>query len=322
MAWSFMDKKNYFNEITEELKKVVVGQDMIIRKIMIAFLSDGHVLLEGVPGLAKTHILKSFAKTIDCSFKRLQFTPDLLPSDITGAMIFNQKDSSFEPMFGPIFNNIVLADEINRAPSKVQSALLQAMAESQVNLGGETYQLKKPFYVLATQNPIEHEGTYPLPEAQLDRFMFKLLIDYPTIEEEIDILSYFDKEISLEINKIISNPEIEKIKEEIKKVYIDEKIKKYIVEIVYSTRNPEDYNLSHIKKYIQWGASPRASINIVKAAKTNAYINGREFVLPEDVKFVVKDVLRHRIILSYEALADSMTTDTLLEEIIENRILP
>ncbi len=311
-----------FKKITKELHNVVVGQNEIIKKILVAFLSDGHVLLEGVPGLAKTHILKAFSKTMNCSFKRIQFTPDLLPSDITGSMIYNQKDLKFEPMYGPVFNNIVLADEINRAPSKVQSALLQSMAEYQVTLGGETYELNKPFYVLATQNPIEHEGTYPLPEAQLDRFMFKLIIDYPSLEEEIEILDCFDKDIGKSVNSIMKLDEIAEVKKDIKKVYLDEKLKKYIVEIVYSTRKPADYNLSHLQKFIQWGASPRASINIVKAAKTNAYLEGREFVLPEDVKYIIKDVLRHRVILSYEALADNLSIDDLLDEIIENRILP
>lgn len=314
----FEKMENLFNE----LGKVIIGQKEIIKKIFISFLSNGHVLLEGVPGLAKTQILKSFARLINCSFKRIQFTPDLLPSDIIGTMIYNPRTMQFNPSMGPIFNNIILADEINRAPSKVQSALLQGMAEYEVNLGGINYKLPEPFYVLATQNPIEQEGTYPLPEAQLDRFMFKLLISYPSEEEEMKILNIIDNYNNIELNPIISVEDLKIFKEKVNSVYIDDKLKKYIAEIVFSTRFPDNYNLSHISNYIQWGASPRATIFIYQSSKTTAFINGRNYVLPEDIKFVVNDVLRHRIILSYEAIADNISTDYIIDEILQNRLVP
>lgn len=317
--------KRYIDKIQmlfNELSKAIIGQKEVIKKIFIAFLADGHVLLEGVPGLAKTQILKAFSKLINCSFKRIQFTPDLLPSDIVGTMIYNPKTMTFNPSMGPIFNNIILADEINRAPSKVQSALLQGMAEYEVNLGGVNYKLPEPFYVLATQNPIEQEGTYPLPEAQLDRFMFKILISYPDEEEEFKILNIIDNYNELDLKPIFTLDELNEFKEKVKEVYIDDKLKKYITEIVFSTRYPDNYNLSHISNYLQWGASPRATIFIYQSSKATAFINGRNYVLPEDIKFVVNDVLRHRIILSYEAIADNITTDYVIDEILQNRIVP
>jgi len=310
-------------DIINELGKVVIGQKDVINKVLIAFFSEGHVLLEGVPGLAKTHLLKNFARVIKCEFERIQFTPDLLPADIIGTMIYNPKNMVFEPSFGPIFHNIILADEINRAPSKVQSALLQAMAEYEVNLGGKNYPLERPFYVLATQNPIEHEGTYSLPEAQLDRFMFKILIDYPTIDEEISIINLIENpEGFSEIKPLIEHKDLAQILKEKNNVYIDEKLKKYIAEIVFSSRYPKDYKLSHIADYIEWGASPRATINLIKASKVVAMMNNRNFVLPEDIKYIANDVLRHRIVLTYEALAENITPDFIINEILENRMIP
>jgi MoxR-like ATPase len=310
-------------KIIDESKKLIIGQEEIIKKIIISLLAEGHVLIEGLPGLAKTYIIKNISKLINCNFQRIQFTPDLLPSDIIGTMIFNPKTLNFEPYFGPIFNNIILADEINRSPGKVQSALLQAMAEFEVNLGGKNYKLDKPFYVLATQNPIEHEGTYNLPEAQLDRFMFKLLINYPTFEEELKIIELKEKEENTEdIKPIIEKSELFELIKAKDKVYIDNKIKTYIAEIIFSSRYPKDYKISHISNFIEYGASPRASIYLVKCSKVVALINGRDYVLPEDVKYIAYDILRHRIILSYEALSQNLNSDYIITEILENRIIP
>lgn len=318
--------KNIFHlveKVLNETEKFVIGQKDIVKKIFISIIAEGHVLIEGLPGLAKTHIIKNFAKLIDCDFKRIQFTPDLLPADIIGTMVFNPKNMNFEPFFGPIFNNIILADEVNRAPGKVQSALLQAMAEYEVNLGGKNYTLEKPFYVLATQNPIEHEGTYNLPEAQLDRFMFKLIINYPNFEEELKIIELNENNKFIDnISPIINKSELLSIIKERDNVYIDEKLRNYIVEIVFSSRYPKDYKMAHISNYIEYGASPRASIFMVRCAKTTALINGRDYVLPEDIKYIVYDILRHRIILSYEALSQNITTDYIITEILENRIIP
>lgn len=320
-----VDKKVFhlIEKVLNETEKFVIGQKDIVKKIFISIIAEGHVLIEGLPGLAKTHIIKNFAKLIDCNFKRIQFTPDLLPADIIGTMVFNPKNMNFEPFFGPIFNNIILADEVNRAPGKVQSALLQAMAEYEVNLGGKNYVLEKPFYVLATQNPIEHEGTYNLPEAQLDRFMFKLIINYPNFEEELKIIELNENNKFINnISPVINKNELLSIIKEKDNVYIDERLRNYIVEIVFSSRYPKDYKMAHISNYIEYGASPRASIFMVKCAKTTALLNGRDYVLPEDIKYIVYDILRHRIILSYEALSQNITTDYIITEILENRIIP
>ncbi|MCX8058541.1 MAG: MoxR family ATPase [Spirochaetes bacterium] len=310
-------------KILKETEKFIIGQKDIVKKILISILADGHVLIEGLPGLAKTYIIKNFAKLLNCEFKRIQFTPDLLPADIIGTMIFDPREMKFEPFFGPIFNNIILADEINRAPGKVQSALLQAMAEYEVNLGGKNFKLEKPFYVLATQNPIEHEGTYNLPEAQLDRFMFKLIINYPSFEEELKIIELNEKpDFTENIKPILDKNEIISLIRAKDNVYIDDRLKHYITEIVFSSRYPKDYKISHISNFIEYGASPRASIYLVKCAKTTALINGRDYVLPEDIKYIAYDILRHRIILSYEALSQNITTDYIITEILENRIIP
>ncbi len=308
-------------KVKEEIKKVMVGQEEVIEKVLIALIAHGHVLIEGVPGLAKTLLIKTLADTLDCKFVRLQFTPDLLPADIMGTKIYNHKDSSFTTAKGPIFTNFVLADEINRAPPKVQSALLEAMQEKQVSIQGETFKLEEPFLVLATQNPIESEGTYKLPEAQVDRFMFKLLISYPAKEQEKTIIQRFTKGISYQTKKIISVQQIKEIQKFNQQVYADEKIGEYVAELVDATRNPNKYNIN-VDGHIEYGASPRASLWLILAAKAQAILNSRGYVIPEDVKAVAYDVLRHRILLSYEAEAEEITSDEIIKRILDKVKVP
>ncbi len=317
--------ENYSEKIKKvhyEISKVVVGQDEIIEKLLIALISEGHVLMEGVPGLAKTLMIKTLSDCLDSDFSRLQFTPDLLPADITGTKIYDHKNFSFKTMKGPIFTNFILADEINRAPPKVQSALLEVMQEKQVTIQGDTFKLDKPFMVLATQNPIESEGTYKLPDAQVDRFMFKILIDYPTKEDEIEIIERFTEGIKISVSKVLTSKEIVEMQEFNQKIYADEKIKEYVAEIVDATRYPEDYDLDEINDDIEYGASPRASLWLILAAKAHAMINGRGYVKPEDVKAITHDVLRHRILLTYEAEAEEKTSDKIITKILEKIKVP
>ncbi len=309
------EKSAFIKILKSEVKKKIVGQDYMIDRILIAIFTDGHILIEGVPGLAKTLTVNTIAEAMELKFKRIQFTPDLLPSDLTGSLIFDNKSGEFYPKKGPIFTNVLLADEVNRAPAKVQSAMLEAMQEKQVTIGEETHKLPSPFFVMATQNPIEQEGTYPLPEAQTDRFMLKLKIDYPEFEEERKILDLYEKDYDIEIKKVIKPEEILNVKKTIEQIYVDEGIKDYILRIVFATRYPEKYNLSDIKKYIDFGASPRASLYLLKGAKALAFLKGRGFVIPDDIKEIGYDILRHRIILSFEAEAENLTTDDIIREI-------
>ena len=298
------------------MDQVIVGQKHLVESLLIGLLSDGHILLEGVPGLAKTLAIKTLASLIDASFNRIQFTPDLLPADVVGTMIYSQKDETFLPKKGPVFANFILADEINRAPAKVQSALLEAMQERQVTLGGETFKLPKPFLVMATQNPIEQEGTYPLPEAQVDRFMLKAVIDYPKIEEEKKIIhQQIHHEIGT-VKPVMSTDDIIEARKVVDMVYLDEKIEQYIADIVFATRYPEKYGLKEIKELISFGGSPRASINLALAARSYAFIKRRGYVVPEDVRAIAHDVLRHRIGLTYEAEATNVTQDELVSRIL------
>lgn len=307
------------NELIDRLKKEIlkniVGNEEVINFIIIAILCNGHILLEGVPGVAKTTMIKTIANTLGLAFKRIQFTPDLLPADLIGTLIYNQKTHEFETKKGPIFANIILADEINRAPAKVQSALLEAMQEHQVTIGSTTFKLEEPFFVFATQNPIEQEGTYQLPEAQLDRFMFKILVNYPKSFEEKEVL----KKINMEhdVNQVMSKEDIFKMQKYIKQIYTDEKIVDYIINIVAVTRNPKDFNVKELSSLISFGASPRATISLYQASKAQAFLKGRNFVVPDDVKIVSVPILRHRIILSYEAQSDNITTDDVVKKILE-----
>tara|TARA_Y100001934_G_C12283035_1_gene740931 strand:+ start:265 stop:1272 length:1008 start_codon:yes stop_codon:yes gene_type:complete len=306
-----------------EMDKVIIGQQHMVESLLIALLSNGHILLEGVPGLAKTLAVNTLAKAIDAKFSRVQFTPDLLPADLIGTMIYNQKLQSFDVKKGPIFANFVLADEINRAPAKVQSALLEAMQEHQVTIGEETFKLPEPFLVLATQNPVEQEGTYPLPEAQVDRFMLKVVLDYPKKEEEkIIIRRNISKEGFPKVNTVVHPDQILKAREVVKEVYMDEKVEQYIVDLVFATRHPEQYNLAEIKDYISFGGSPRASISLAMASKAYAFIKRRGYVIPEDVRAVAKDVLRHRIGLTYEAEAENVTTEDIINKIMDAVEIP
>ncbi len=309
--------------LISEIRKVIVGQDYMVERILIGLLADGHILIEGVPGLAKTLTVSTIAATLDVEFKRIQFTPDLLPADITGTLIYNQKTADFTAKKGPLFANFILADEINRAPSKVQSALLEAMQEKQVTLGDETYSLPKPFLVMATQNPLEQEGTYPLPEAQLDRFMLKLKVLYPSKNEEKEILKRMVKTSVFKINSIFKPEDIMKMRQEVENIYMDEKLYDYIVDIVFATRRPGLYrNLKELENYIDFGASPRASICLAKAAKAHAYLENRNYVIPDDIKAISKDVLRHRIILSYEAEAEQYDSDMIISKIFDEVEVP
>jgi MoxR-like ATPase len=304
------------------MAQTIIGQKHLVESLLIGLLSDGHVLLEGVPGLAKTQAIKTLASLVDAQFSRIQFTPDLLPADVVGTMIYSQKDEKFQTEKGPVFANFVLADEINRAPAKVQSALLEAMQERQVTIGKETYQLPKPFLVLATQNPLEQEGTYPLPEAQVDRFMLKVLIDYPQIEEEKRIVRLNISGQKPEIKPVLKANDILQARSVVHQVYLDEKIEQYIADLVFATRYPAKYNLSDIQDYIEFGGSPRASINLALAARAYAFIKHRGYVIPEDVRAVAHDVLRHRLGLTYEAEANNVTTEEIISQIINKVEVP
>ena len=309
--------------IQQEMAKVIVGQDRMVERLLIALLANGHILLEGVPGLAKTLAIKTLADTIGGEFSRVQFTPDLLPADITGTMIYNQKTQSFSVTKGPVFANFVLADEINRAPAKVQSALLEAMQERQVTIGDETFPLPQPFLVMATQNPVEQEGTYPLPEAQVDRFMLKVFLDYPKMEEEKLILRSNVRLAGLDTAGRITNPEeILRLRNIVREVYLDEKIEQYIIDIVFATRDPEAYDMPEMKPLISFGASPRASINLALAGKAFAFLKGRAYVIPDDIRAIAPDVLQHRIGLTYEAEAENIGPLDLVSKILSRVEVP
>jgi MoxR-like ATPase len=315
-------KSAFVTNLVTGMNQVIVGQKHLIESLLIGLLSDGHVLLEGVPGLAKTKAIKTLSQLVDSKFNRIQFTPDLLPADVIGTMIYSQKDEKFVVEQGPVFANFVLADEINRAPPKVQSALLEAMQERQVTIGKNTFALPKPFLVLATQNPIEQEGTYPLPEAQVDRFMLKVIIDYPKLEEEKLIIRQQIKGEEQSIRPLLSTNEIIEARDVVRKVYLDEKIEQYIADIVFSTRYPEKYGLKEIKDYIEFGGSPRASINLALASRAYAFIKRRGYVIPEDVRAVAHDVLRHRIGLTYEAEANNINSDEIISKILNKVEVP
>ena len=312
----------FVTNITAGMDQVIVGQKHLVESLLIGLLSDGHVLLEGVPGLAKTLAIKTLASLIDAQYSRIQFTPDLLPADVMGTMIYSQKDETFQVKKGPVFANFILADEINRAPAKVQSALLEAMQERQVTIGNETFRLPEPFLVMATQNPIEQEGTYPLPEAQVDRFMLKVIIDYPKPEEEKQIIRQNINGEKVVIKPILKASEILEARKGVRQVYLDEKIEKYIVDIVFATRYPEKYDLKELKGMIGFGGSPRASINLALAARSYAFIKRRGYVIPEDVRAVAHDVLRHRIGLTYEAEASNLTSDEIVSMILNKVEVP
>lgn len=315
-----IEKESAFVQaITDEVGKSIIGQKGMIERLLIGLLSDGHILLEGVPGLAKTLAISALSKSINAGFSRIQFTPDLLPADVIGTMIYNPQDSNFIVKKGPIFSNFILADEINRAPAKVQSALLEAMQEKQVTIGDTTFKMEKPFLVLATQNPIEQEGTYPLPEAQLDRFMLKVVVSYPTIEEEREILRQKLAMTQPEVKPVVSKEDIIRAREVVKQVYIDQKIENYITDIVFASRYPEQYKLEKIKPFVAFGGSPRATICLALAARAYAFIHRRGYVIPEDVIAIAPDVLRHRIGLTYEAEAENITSIDIVNEII-NRV--
>ncbi len=308
--------------LTGEIGKVIIGQKEMIERLVIGLIANGHVLLEGVPGLAKTLTISALAAAMHAGFKRIQFTPDLLPADLVGTLIFNQKTGEFTPRKGPVFTNFVLADEINRAPAKVQSALLECMQERQVTIGDSTYPLEDPFLVLATQNPIEQEGAYPLPEAQVDRFMFKTLVDYPSKEEEFAILESNVFSEPANIRPVIDLEHIRRLRELVKIIYMDEKVKRYILDIVFATRKPAEYGLDDLTGLIEFGSSPRATIYLAAASKAHAFLRGRGYVTPEDVKVVGPDVLRHRIILTYEAEAEEVVTDDIIRKLFEHVKVP
>jgi MoxR-like ATPase len=313
----------FLNAIQNELKKVLIGQDKMVQRLLIGLLSEGHILLEGVPGLAKTLAVKSLAEAIDTRFHRIQFTPDLLPSDLIGTLIYNQKESSFEVKKGPIFANIILADEINRSPAKVQSALLEAMQEKQVSIGDTTYPLDEPFLVLATQNPIEQEGTYPLPEAQVDRFMLKVKVDYPAQEEEMRMLALMTaNKLPDTVKAVVKPDQILKARKVVRSIYVDEKIHKYVTDIVFATRYPERFKLEKLQGMIDVGASPRASLNLVRAAKAHAFIRHRGYVTPEDIREIGMDVLRHRVLLSFEAEAEEITVEDIVQTVFDTIPVP
>ncbi|MFH1854646.1 MAG: MoxR family ATPase [Candidatus Omnitrophota bacterium] len=311
----------FIHEISAELSKVIIGQKYLTERLLIALLANGHILIEGVPGLAKTLAVKTLSKCIQTKFQRIQFTPDLLPADLIGTLIYNPKDGNFTTKKGPIFSNLILADEINRAPAKVQSALLEAMQERQVTIGENTFPLEEPFLVLATQNPIEQEGTYPLPEAQMDRFMLKIKIEYPDKKEEKEIMERMAGHEPAEVNAIINPKDILKARGVVNEIYMDDKIKDYIVNLIYATRTPEEYKLD-IKNFIAYGASPRASIYLNIASKANAFICGRGYVTPEDVKAVGMDVLRHRVIITYEAEAEELTSEDIVKKVFDKIEVP
>lgn len=315
------EKSEKLNEALKEVQKVIVGQEGMITGLLTGLLARGHVLLEGVPGLAKTLAVKILAKTIQAKFSRMQFTPDLLPADLTGTRIYNARTGSFTISTGPIFANIVLADEINRAPAKVQSALLEAMQEKQVTIGDKTFQLEEPFIVLATQNPIETEGTYPLPEAQVDRFLLKVIIDYPTQEQEVEIINRMTTGLDIKTDVILKPKDVMDMREITDNIYVDEKIKNYVTDIVFATRKPAEYKLE-LGHLIEYGCSPRASLALITAAKANAFINGQGYVSPDDIKAMAYPVLRHRLILSYEAEAEDVNADDVVKQIINKVKVP
>ncbi len=301
-----------------EIGKVVVGQEYMVSRLLIGLFTNGHILLEGVPGLAKTLTVNTLSRVLDLGFKRIQFTPDLLPADLIGTMIYNQQKAEFEVKKGPIFSNIVLADEVNRSPAKVQAALLEAMAEKQVTIGDTTFKLDRPFLVMATQNPVEQEGTYPLPEAQVDRFMMKVFVDYPTKEAELEVMRRMSNmTFTTDVNRILSKEDIFAIRDAINQVTMSDSLERYIIELVFATREPENYNLKEEAQYIEYGVSPRASIALNVASKAVAYMSGRDYVLPEDIKEIAYDVLGHRILLNYEAEADGITTKSVLKTILD-----
>ncbi|WP_124978907.1 AAA family ATPase [Nonlabens xiamenensis] len=315
-------ESQFIDALVSEMNKVIVGQKYMVERLLIGLLGRGHILLEGVPGLAKTLAITTLSKAVSASFSRIQFTPDLLPADVVGTLIYNMKDGEFNIKKGPVFANFVLADEINRAPAKVQSALLEAMQEKQVTIGDTTFGLEKPFLVMATQNPVDQEGTYPLPEAQMDRFMLKTVIDYPTISDEQFIMRANLKKDFPTPNPIVTPEQILRAQDAVEMVYMDEKIEKYILDIIFATRYPEKYNLSDLKPLISFGASPRGSINLAKAAKCYAFIKRRGYVVPEDVRAVVLDVLRHRIGITYEAEAENYTTEDIVNKIVNTIEVP
>ena len=310
------NESGFIEQLIGEVHRVIIGQKYMIERLLIGLLTRGHILLEGVPGLAKTLAVKTLSSAIDTKFQRIQFTPDLLPADLIGTMIYNQKDGTFFPKKGPVFANLVLADEINRAPAKVQSALLEAMQERQVTIGEHTYALEEPFLVLATQNPIEQEGTYPLPEAQIDRFMLKLRIDYPDQKEERQILDLMAEDNPISVAKVVTPADIVRVRGVVKEVYMDDRIKDYIVQLVFATRKPQEFKLD-IKGLIQFGASPRATIYLAQASRAHAFIKGRGYVTPEDIKAVGMDILRHRVILTYEAEAEEVTPEAVITRIFD-----
>ncbi len=313
----------FVNALITEMRRVIVGQDYMVQRLLVGLLANGHVLVEGVPGLAKTLSIKTLSEAIKTKFQRIQFTPDLLPADLIGTLIYNPKEGTFAVKKGPVFANIILADEINRAPAKVQSALLEAMQERQVTIGDSTYKMDDPFLVMATQNPLDQEGTYPLPEAQLDRFMLKLNLDYPGKDEELTILremGFTDKEIH--VSAVVKPEDIVRARKTVNEIYMDEKIEKYIIDIVFATRNPEEYKLNDMKDLIQCGASPRATINLAIASKAYAFINSRGYVTPQDVKSIGMDVLRHRVIVSYEAEAEEMSSEDVVKRIFDEVEVP
>ncbi len=312
----------FIDLLMSEIGKVIVGQKVMVERLIIGLLGNGHILLEGVPGLAKTLAIKTLAAAMKAKFQRIQFTPDLLPADLIGTQIYNQKDGNFLIRKGPIFSNFILADEINRAPAKVQSALLEAMQERQITIGESTFKLDEPFLVLATQNPIEQEGTYPLPEAQVDRFMLKIVITYPERSEELAIMRQNISMIETKINPVISPEEILKARNLLSEVYIDEKIEKYILDIVFATRNPKQFGLNSLADMISYGASPRATINLAIGAKAMAFIKRRGYVIPEDVRAICLDVLRHRVAVTYEAEAEEITSENVIQEILNKVVVP
>ena len=314
---------SFVQPLRDNLNQVIVGQERLIDKIIICMLADGHMLLEGVPGLAKTLTVKTLANSIDTNFQRIQFTPDMLPADLIGTLIYNQKSGEFDTRKGPLFSNIILADEINRSPAKVQSALLESMQEKQITIGENTYSLDLPFLVLATQNPIEQEGTYPLPEAQVDRFMFKLLIDYPDVDsEKLLMRQNTQARENININSVVTPDKIIDAQDVINEIYVDEKVEDYVLKLIFATRNPIKYDLKDMDGIIDFGASPRATINIVRAAKARAFTKSRGYITPEDVRYIGADVLRHRIILTYEAEAEELTTEDVINRLFEKIEVP
>ena len=315
-------ESEFLNRLLDEIRKVIVGQDALVEKVLIGLLADGHILLEGVPGLAKTLLINTVSRAIDAEFSRLQFTPDLLPADLIGTQIYNPRTSEFSVHQGPIFANLVLADEVNRAPAKVQSALLEAMQERQVTIGDTTYPMEELFLVLATQNPIEQEGTYPLPEAQVDRFMLKVIVDYPDRDEEKAIIDRMTGDDLPEVHPVVSPADILQARKTVREIYVDDQVKDYILDLVMATRYPQDNGLSSLRSLISYGASPRASIYMVTAARANAFIQGRGYVSPEDVKTIAQDVLRHRVIPTYEAEAEAVSSSQIVSTILEHIEVP